>query len=187
MIRMSGLLRDAAPEIRAAGAAGVLRAGGDAALDQLYLLGRERDPRPLIAVAGELARMSSDASFALLAKLLKRPEKGVRAAAVRALAARQDAPARALVEPILVAARANPAEEAAIRELTIPAATSDDLVRLSADPRLGSVAYRALLRTNHRPEAARWLLSNLEQLSPDDRITVLGDWIAEPPKYAAQQ
>jgi hypothetical protein len=187
MIHMASLLRNPAPEIRAAGTAGVLRAGGDSALEQLYLLGRETDPRPLAAAAGELGRLSSEASCLLLGKLLKRTEKGVRAASVRALAVRRDACARALVVPVLAAALVGPAEDVAIRELAMPTATAGQLVAMSTDPRLGPIAYRALLRANLRPDAARWLLSHLEHMSPEDRITALGDWIAEPPKYAAQQ
>jgi hypothetical protein len=187
VIRMAALLHDPAPEIRAAAAAGVLRAGGDLGIEQLYLLARERDARPPIAAAAELGRMSSEASAQLLGKLLKRSEKPVRIAVIRALAGRHDLAARNLVDPILAAALVNPAEISEVRETAIAAAVPGQLVGLSVDPRLGLAAYRALLRANLRKDAARWLFSNLERLSAEDRITVLGDWIAEPPKYAAQQ
>jgi TonB family protein len=187
VIRMAALLHDPAPEIRAAATAGVLRAGGDAGIEQLFLLPRERDARPLVAAANELGRMSSEASLDLLKKLLKKTDKTVRVAVVKALAVRTDAGARALVDPILAAARADIAEEPAIRELALGSATPDQLVGIGSDARLGMVAYRALLRANLREEAARWLLANLEQLSAEDRIGALGAWIAEPPKYAAQK
>jgi len=187
VIRMAPLLHDPAPEIRAAAAAGVLRAGGDVGLEQLFLLGRERDPRPLVAAAGELGLMSSEESAKLLHKLLKRSEKQVRAAAIAALAVRQDPTARDLVDPILAAARTNAAEDSGVRELSIPGATPGELVAMATDPRLGIIVYRALLHANLRQEAARWLLGNIEQLSPEGRIAVLGDWIAEPPKYAARR
>lgn len=187
VIRLAPLLRDRAPEIRAAAAAGVLKTGGELGLEQLYLLVRERDPRPLIAAAGELGRMSSETSFELLKKLLKRPDKSVRVAVVKALAARTDAASRALVEPILTAARTNTAEEPALREMALASATPGELTGISADPNLGVVAYRALLRANLREEAGRWLLTHLEQMSVEDRIGVLGEWIAEHPKYAAQK
>jgi TonB family protein len=187
VIRLAPLLHDPAPEIRAAAAAGVLRAGGDLGIEQLFLLGRERDPRPLIAAASELGHMSTEASTALLGKLLKRSEKNVRLAAIRALAGRADAPARALVDPILAAARANSSEDPAIRELAISSADPAELVGISIDTRIGAAAYRALLRANLRQEAARWLIGNLERLSPEDRITALGDWIAEAPKYSARK
>jgi len=184
---MAPLLHDPAPEIRAAAAAGVLRAGGDLGLEQLFLLGREHDPRPLVAAAGELGQMSSEESANLLRKLLKRTEKQVRLAAIAALANRQDPTARELVDPILASARTNAAEDPAVRALAIPGADPSQLVAMGTDPRLGLIVYRALLRGNLRQEAARWLLANLEQLSPEDRIAALGDWIAEPPKYAARQ
>jgi HEAT repeat protein len=188
VIRMAPLLHDRAPEIRAAAAAGVLRAGGDLGVEQLYLLGRERDPRPLIAAAQELGTMSTEASLELLKKLLKRSDRSVRTAAIKALAARTDAPARALVEPILVAARTDRNEDPPIREMALASATPAELVGIGSDTALGIVAYRALVRANLREEAARWLLTNLEQLSPEDRIAALGDWIAEPPKkFAAQK
>ena len=187
VIKMAPLLHNRAPEIRAAAVAGVLRAGGDLGIEQLYLLGRERDPRPLIAAAQELGTMSSEASLELLKKLAKRPDKSVRLAVVKALAARSDAGARAMVEPILTAARADRSEDPALREMALGAAAPAELVGIGSDAALGVVAYRALVRANLREEAARWLLTNLEQLSPEDRIAALGDWIAEPPKYAAQK
>lgn len=185
LIRMAALLHDPAPEIRAAAAAGVLRAGGDAGIEQLYLLGRDRDPRPSIAAAGELGRMSSEASMELLTKLLKRSDPSIRRAAIRALANRTDHGAPELVGPILAAARTNAAEDAEVRRMAMASAQPSELVGFSMDPRLGLSAYRALLRANLREEAARWLLGNIEQLSAEDRIATLGDWIATPPKYAA--
>jgi TonB family protein len=187
VLRMAALLHDPAPEIRAAAAAGVLRAGGEAGLEQLYLLGRDKDARPLMAAAAELGHMSSEDSAAFLGRLLKRPEKNVRLAVVRALAARSDAAARKLVEPILARARANAAEDPAIREMVITVATPDELASMAADPRLGQAVYRAWLRNNDRASAARWLLDNLVELSPEDRIAVLGDWIAVTPAYAARK
>lgn len=187
VIRMAPLLHDRAPEIRAAAAAGVLRAGGDLGLEQLFLLPRERDPRPVVAAAAELGRMSSEASFEMLRRLLKKQDKAVRVAVVKALAARTDAASRELVQPIIAAARTNAAEEPAIREMALAAAAPAELVGIGSDRALGIVAYRALLRANLREEAARWLLANLEGLSPEDRITTLGEWIAEAPKFAAQK
>lgn len=184
VIRMSALLRDPAPELRAAGAAGVLRAGGDGGIEQLYLLTRDRDSRPLIAAAAELGRLSSAESADLLRRLLKRPEKPVRVAVVSALAGRRDAAARELVEPILRDARTNQSEEPAIRQLAMVGASTSDLVAMGEDARMGLAPYRALLAAQLRLEAARWLLDHVERLSPEDRIIAMGDWIAEAPKLA---
>jgi TonB family protein len=187
VIHLAPLLHDPAPEIRAAAAAGVLRAGGDLGLEQLFLLSRERDSRVLLAAASELARMTSDDSAKMLGRMLKRSDKSVRAAALAALAARTDPVARKLVDPILAAARTNASEDPAVRILAIPGAQPGELVALSADSRLGLAGYRGLLVANQRAAAARWLLANLEQLSPEDRIAAMGDWIAEAPKYAARR
>jgi TonB family protein len=187
VLRMAALLHDPAPEIRAAAAAGVLRAGGEAGLEQLYLLGRDKDARPLMAAAAELARMSSEDSAVFLGRLLKRPEKNVRLAVIRALAARSDAAARKLVEPILARARGNASEDPAVREMVMSLATPDELAGMASDPRLGPAVYRVWLRNNDRANAARWLLDNLVELSPEDRIAVLGDWIAVTPAYAARK
>ncbi len=187
VIRMAPLLHDPAPEIRAAAAAGVLRAGGDLGLEQLYLLARERDPRPLLAAAAEMGRMNTEDSAALLGKWLKRSDKTARRAAIQALAARHDEAARALVEPILHAAITDPTEDPAVRALALNAATPAQIAAMSADDRLGRLGYRALIDANLREDAARWLLGNLERLSPEDRIAVLGDWIAATPKLAARR
>jgi hypothetical protein len=69
----------------------------------------------------------------------------------------------------------------------IPFATSEELASMALDPRLGLQVYRAWLRANDRTSAGRWLLDNLLRLTPEDRIAVLGDWIAVPPTYAARK
>jgi len=179
VIRMAPLLHDPSPDIRAAAAAGVLRAGGDLGLEQLYLLAREHDPRPLQAAAAEMGRMNTEASAELLGKWLKRTDKTVRRAAVQALAARHDAAARALVDPILQAAVTDATEDPGVRLLAIPLADTKQLTAMTADPVLGRPAYQALLRVNARQEAARWLLANFEGSPAGERIGILGDWIAE--------
>ena len=184
LFRMSPLLHDPSPDIRAAAAAGVLRAAGDQGIEQLYLLARERDPRPMVAAAGELGRLRSEESATLLGKWLGRSDKLVRRAAIQALAARRDEAARALVAPVLAAALTNREEDVAVRELALRTAAPEQLAVLASDPRLGRAAYRALLAANRREEAARWLVNNLDQLMPDARIAVLGEWIAETPKVA---
>ena len=141
-----------------------------------------------MAAAAELGQMSSEASAAILKKLLKRTEKSVRVAVITALAGRHDAAARALVDPILANARAQASDELAVRELAIPGAQPGELISMAAvDPRMGLTVYRALLRAQKREDAARWLIAHLEQLPSEDRIAALGDWIEEAPKYAARR
>jgi HEAT repeat protein len=187
IIRMAPLLHDPAPEMRAAAAAGVLRAGGDLGIEQLYLLARERDPRPLIAAATELGKMNTEASAELLGKWLKRSDKNVRRAVIQALAARHDEPARALVDPILRAAAVRADEDPVVRELALRIASPEQVSQMAAsDPRVGRPAYRALLAANLRQDAAHWLLAHLDELGPTERIGALGEWIAESPKLAAR-
>jgi TonB family protein len=187
IILMAPLLHDRDPELRAAAAAGVLRAGGDQGLVQLYLLARERDPRPLIAAAGELGKMTSADSATLLGKWLKRPDKAVRRAAIQALAARHDETARTLVDPILSAATTNSEEDPAVRELALRTARPDQVAQLAAtDPLIGRAAYRALIAAEQRQAAARWLLAHLAEMSAADRIAVMGEWIATSPRLTAR-
>ena len=186
VIRLAPLLHDRNPELRAAAAAGVLRADSELGMKQLYLLARERDPRPLIAAAEELGKMKTEDSAALLGKMLKRPDKSVRRAAIFALAARHDAPARDLVDPIVRAAITDSEEDIAVRELALRTASPDQVSAMAAsDPRLGLPAYRALLAAQQRQAAARWLLANIDQMATADRITVMGEWLATPARLTA--
>ena len=187
LFRMSPLLHDSSPDIRAAAAAGVLRAAGDLGIEQLYLLARERDPRPMIAAAAELGRMKTEASATLLGKWLNRSDKSIRRAAIQALAGRHDETARELVAPILAAAVSNADEDPAVRELGLRLANPEQVESVATDPHLGRAAYRALIAANRREEAARWLVRNLDRLQPEDRIAVLGEWIAETPKLTARR
>jgi hypothetical protein len=180
MVRLTPLLRDRSPEIRAAAVAGLLRAGRDGALDHLYLLPKEKDPRPLAAAAAELGRLSSDESAVMLGKLLKKTDPVVRRAVVRALASRSDLSARELVDPILAVARRSPGEDLEIRRIALAGASSEDLNAMATDPRIGREIYRALLAAGMREEAARWLLANLVDLPAEERIGALGEWIASP-------
>lgn len=189
LIKMASLLRNRAPELRAAGAAGVIRAGGEEGVEQLYRLPRETDVRPIVAAAAELAQLRGDDSATLLEKLLKRTEPEVRVAVVQALAARRDAASRKLAETVIAAAKREPAENPAMRTLALDQAAPAELVAMAADTRLGLAGYRALLRANLREDAARWILFRLEELSPEDQIVALGDWIArnpDPPRTASR-
>jgi len=78
-------LRDPSPEVRAAAAAGVVRAGGDANLDDLYVVFKDSDARPAEAVAVELGRLQTEESTKFLVRLLKRPQVSVQLLAARAL------------------------------------------------------------------------------------------------------
>ena len=108
MYRLAPLLHDKAVEVRGAASAGIVRAAGDLALDQLYLLARETDPRPARAVAAELGALSSAPSAEFLGHMLKRDNREVQLAAAHALASRTDAAARAELDSVKTSAAAFP-------------------------------------------------------------------------------
>ena len=63
--------------MRAAAAAGVVRAGGSANLDDLYVLFKDDDPRPALAALKELERVPSEEATKLIARLARRPQHDV--------------------------------------------------------------------------------------------------------------
>src|SRR6185369_9186940 len=85
VIAMERYLRDPAPEIRAAAAAGVVRAGGAANLDDLYVLFKDNDARPSLAALRELDRVPSDDATKLIARLVRRPQPEVQKLAAEML------------------------------------------------------------------------------------------------------
>ena len=74
VIAMEKYLRDPAPEMRAAAAAGVVRAGGSTNLDDLYVLFKDDDARPALAALNELERVPSEEATKLIARLAQRPQ-----------------------------------------------------------------------------------------------------------------
>jgi TonB family protein len=179
MYRMAPLLHDKTVEIRAAASAGMVRAGGDLALEQLYLLGRETDARPGTWVAAELAQMSTPASAEFLGKMLKKDNPPVQLAAARALAARKDKSARTELEGVKSDERV-PGEVRAIAAgtaapaITHVAATATASASASSSP---TEPVRALLKSNRDLEAAGWIVDHFSSLAPRDGIDVLGAWL----------
>ena len=74
VIAMEVYIRDPAPDLRAAAAAGVVRAGGDANLADLYVLFKENDARPALAALRELRNLHTEESTKLVARLVHRPQ-----------------------------------------------------------------------------------------------------------------
>jgi TonB family protein len=165
LYRLLPFLHDPSIEVRAAAAAALVRSCGDVALDQLVLVWKERDPRPAVAVAAELGRMSTPASAAFLGRLLRRHDPAIDQAATLALAARHDQPARALLAPLAAAAVSDHA-----------AATTGRAAAAGATPD----AYLALLYNNPR-QAAYWIVANFDRLEPRQVVAVLGSWLSKPP------
>lgn len=180
LYRLVPYLRDPSIDVRAAAAAGMVRAAGDLALDQFPGVLKDSDPRVPVAIARELARLHTAASAALLARLAKRDSVDARVAAVQALAARTDAPARAALAPIRAAAAKDPRAPQAIRALAAqPAGNADADAAPSADADVAS--FRALLGDRKHAEAANLLVTQFDRFAPRTIVALLAAWLENPP------
>lgn len=193
MYRLTPFLHDKAVEVRGAASAGMVRAAGDLALDQLYMLAREADPRPSQLVAAELGRYATPATAEFLGRLLKRDSRDIQVAAAQALMARTDSDARALIEGI----RANPQAPSELRQIAsgAPAPRAPVAVVMiegesapaapiaappgSAAPAPGaSVAkFQDLLKAGKAHDAVGWVVAHLAALPPAEAVDVLGAWL----------
>jgi len=170
MYRLAPLLHDKSVEVRGAASAGIVRAAGDMALDQLYLLARETDPRPARAVAAELGALSSTASAEFLGHMMKRDNREVQLAAARALAGRHDAAARAQLEDVKTSSAAFP------ELLAIASGAPSAAAAPVAAPDQAVVALNDVL-AHHRGQAVAWLVERFPALQPQQAIDVLGAWL----------
>jgi TonB family protein len=185
MYRLAPLLHDKVLEVRGAASAGMVRAAGDMALDQLYLLARETDPRPGQLVAAELAKMTTTPSAEFLGRMLRKENFHVQIAAARALAARNDA--AALIE--LDGIKADAAVPAEVR--AIAAAKGKPTLAVGQDQ--AAAAFSAatqpvhrLLKENRNRDAAVWIIEKFQSLEPRDGIDVLGAWLLRSQPAAVQ-
>jgi len=178
MYRLAPLLHDKSVEVRGAASAGIVRAAGDMALDQLYLLSRETDPRPARAVAAELGAMSSTASAEFLGHMLKRDNREVQLAAARALAGRSDAAARTQLDDVKTSNAAFPELLAIANGTVAPAATA-------AAPDQAVVALHDVL-AHHKDQAVSWLVARIPGLQPHQAVDVLGAWLVRQAAPAAE-
>ena len=174
MLSMVRLLKDPAIELRAAGSAGVVRAGGDSDFDDLYMLFRDTDPRPAEAVLRELDRVPSEEATKFIAKLMRRPLVPVQRAAAALLLKRHAKSAfpafKSFLEP--------PAADADLRGMALVAADDAKLASAAADPKLGIWVYRTLLARGERDRAGDWLLAKVGALPPGAQADAMVDWIA---------
>jgi TonB family protein len=180
VIAMETYLRDPAPDVRAAAAAGVVRAGGDANLDDLYVLFKDNDPRPALAALHELARLPSDESTKLIARLARRPQPAVQKLAADLLIRRAARDYYSTLRPYLTDEKTDPE----LRAMALVAADESTLVATGADPGLGLGAYRARLARGERDQAADWFIAHGKALTPADQAGAMTDWIlsaAAPP------
>ena len=177
-------LRDPLPEMRAAAAAGIVRAGGDTNLADLYVVFKDSNPRPATAVALELDNLRTEEATKLLVRLLKRPHLSVQLAAARALikrGARESFPA---LRPFLDA-KVDP-ELRGLALVSADASTLDNLARTVAasdakDPktlRLALATYRARVARGERAPAGALFIAIAPRLPPADQANALVDWLA---------
>jgi hypothetical protein len=187
LYRLQPLLADPSADVRAAAAAGMVRACGDLANPYVLPLFKGRDAEPLAAMAPELGKASSPASADLLAKMQKRPEPELKLPVLAALANRQDPAGKALYEPLAQAIKKDPYASPEARRIVYTRADADELKAMAAkDPALGLPAYKALLRAGRSQEALDWLVANFDRSSPETLVEALGAWLATPAGQAAK-
>ncbi|HVZ72029.1 MAG TPA: TonB C-terminal domain-containing protein [Polyangia bacterium] len=180
MLGMVHLVKDPAMEVRAAGSAGVVRAGGDSDFDDLYMLFRDTDARPALAVLAELDRVPSDEATKMIAKLMRRPLPAVQKAAAQLLIKRH---AKAMF-PAFKSFLEPPAADADLRGMAFVAADDAQLAAKADDPKLGVWVYRALLARGERDRAADWLLAHAPAMTPAAQADAMVDWLASAESHA---
>jgi TonB family protein len=182
VIAMEVYLRDPAPDLRAAAAAGVVRAGGDANLADLYVLFKESDARPPLAALQELRKLRTDESTKLVARLARRPQLEVDKLAADILFERHAQGSYSALKVFLEPSAALPMHGRAL-------VVADDatLRSLAADPNLGIWVYRARLLRDEPDLAADWFIAYGTKLPPAAQADAMNEWIvhAPPPPAAA--
>ena len=163
VIAMEKYLRDPSPELRAAAAAGVVRAGGSANLDDLYVLFKDNDPRPALAALRELERVPSDEATKLIARLAKRPQLEVQRAAAELLLRRDARDYYASMKPYL-----EPKTDPTLRAVALAGVDERVAAGGGGRPGLGNGVYRARLARGEREQAIDWFLAYGAKLQPRD-------------------
>jgi hypothetical protein len=183
MLGMVHVLKEPAVEMRAAGSAGVVRAGGDSDFDDLYMLFRDTDPRPAEAVLRELDHVRGEETTKMIAKLMKRPLVPVQRLAAQLLVKRH------AKGNFAAFAAFDGSSDAELRGLALVGADDSKLAGKATDPKMGIWVYRALLARGERDRAADWLLAALPTLQPGGQADAMVDWLAtaEPPVTTASK
>jgi TonB family protein len=187
LYRLQPLVQDSSTDVRAAVAAGLIRACGDLAIDYVKPLMSARDSGPLAAMAPELGKQTSAGTLDLLTKIQKRNEQSLRLPVLAALATRTDAPGRALYQTAADAAKKDPFSSPEARRIVYANADIKELGPQMSDPVLGLLAFKALLRAQRHGEAMDWLVASFDRLPPETLIDALGAWLASPPTHAASK
>ncbi|HEY4392706.1 MAG TPA: TonB family protein [Polyangia bacterium] len=187
LYRLSPLVKDPSVEVRAAAAAGLIRAAGDLAHDFVLPLVKAREVQPLVAMAPELGKETSAGSLDLLAKLQKRPDPELRMPVLAALAERTDQAGRGLFQAAAASVKKDPYASAEARRIVYADADVKELEPLMNDPALGLLGFKALLRAQRHTEAMGWLVTQFDRLTPETLIDALGAWLQNPPAHAASK
>jgi hypothetical protein len=183
MLAMVRLLKEPSVEMRAAGSAGVVRAGGDSDFNDLYMLFKDTDPRPAEATLRELERLPGEEATKYIAKLMRRPLVPVQRLAAELLVKRHAKSTFAAFSGFL------DSKDAELKGLGLVAADDSKLAGMGADAKMGIWVYRALLARSERDRAADWLLAALPTLQPGQQADAMVDWLvsAEAPTATASK
>ena len=173
VIAMEKYLRDPSPEMRAAAAAGVVRAGGTANLDDLYVLFKDNDARPSLAALRELERVPSEKATKLIARLARRPQLEVQKAAAEMLIRRNARDYYVGAETVPRAESRSGASRAGARRPRRAAAAER-----RRRPSLGLGVYRARLARGEREQAIDWFLARGATLPPPQQAEAMADWVS---------
>jgi HEAT repeat protein len=185
LYRLQPLLQDPSVEVRGAVAAGLIRSCGDLANDYVLPLFKAPSPEPLAAMAPELGRQTSPASLDLLAKMQKRNDPRLRVPVLAGLAMRTDSAGRAMFQSAAAQVRKDPYAPAEARRIVFASADSADLPIKTADPALGLLTFKALLRAQRHTDAMDWLVASFDRLPPETLVDAFSAWLANPPIHTA--
>jgi TonB family protein len=165
-------LRDPQALLRAAAAAGVVRAGGDANLADLYVLFKENDPRPCLAALKELEHLQTQASTELIARLMHRPQPDVQHMAADILIRRGARDSFGSFKTFL-----DPKADPAMHGRALVAADDATLLAAGTDPRLGIWVFRALMLHGQPDQAVDWFLAHGSKMTADGQADAFADWV----------
>lgn len=187
LYRLQPLVKDPSVDVRAAAAAGLVRATGDLANDFVLPLVKAREVQPVLAMTPELGKETSAGSLDLLAKIQKRAEPELRIPVLAALSERTDQAGRALFQTAAATVKKDPYASPEARRIVYANADVKELQPLMTDPALGLLGFKALLHVQRHAEAMDWLVRQFDRLPPEVLIEALGDWLQSPPAHAASK
>jgi TonB family protein len=173
VIAMERTLRDPSAELRAASAAGVVRAGGDANLADLYVLFKDNDPRASMASLRELEHLKTEESTKLILRLMRRSSPDIEKVAADVWLRRNAHGDLSALKPYL-----DPASDPGVRGRALAVADEALLTSLAGDPVLGIWVYRARLLRGEGDLAADWFLAYGTKLPPPAQAAALAEWAA---------